>query len=308
MNALGDLFNTIFLAPLINLLVLLYQLLHNAGIPGALGFAIMGLTVIIRVLVWPFMSSQIKAMKKMADLKPHLDELKKKHATDKTALAAAQMALYKEHNVNPAGGCLPAIIQIPIFLALYQAILQILPGGNTNHLNSLLYLPWLKIASPVDLNFFGINLGARPDQFSSQGVILLLVPVMTAALTFIQSKMTLPKPVKTYPSDTVKEVKEKEGMEESMAQVQSQMVYFMPLIVGYFSYTFPIGLAIYWNTYTILGILQQYKLAGWGGMSDLLEKVFSRETKETRALLTPINKKGGTGQIRSKTNKKKSKR
>lgn len=278
-NNPGDIFNLIFLAPLINLLVFIYHFLHNAGIPGALGFAIMGLTVLIRVLVWPFMSSQIKAAKKMSDMKPHMDELKRKHGDDKTALAQAQMALYKEHGVNPAGGCLPALIQIPIFLALYQAILQTLPGGSIDHLNSLLYFPWLKLTSPIDLNFFGVNLGARPDQFGQYGIYLLLIPVLTAALTFIQSKMTLPKPVKEYPSDSPKEKKEKEGMEESMAQVQTQMVYFMPLIIGYFSFTFPIGLAIYWNTYTILGILQQYRIAGWGGMSDWIAKIRPVETK-----------------------------
>ncbi len=275
---IGAIFNLIFLGPVINLLVFIFQGLQSLHIPGALGFSIIILTVLIRVLVWPFMSSQMAATKKMADLKPHLDELKKKHKGDKQALATAQMALYKEHGVNPAGGCLPALIQIPVFIALYQAIINILPGadGNIDKINSLLYSPSMKLPSYLDPNFFGINLGIKPSEFSQFGLLLLLVPIITALLTFVQSKMALPVPVKRYPSDSPKEEKEKEGLEESMGQVQSQMVFMMPLMIGYFAFTFPIGLAIYWNTYTILGIVQQHRVSGWGGLESLVTRVKSQ--------------------------------
>ncbi len=273
MNVIIDLFNLVFFGPVINLLVLIFQGLQALHLPGALGFSIMVLTVLIRILVWPFMSSQIKATKKMAELKPHLDALKGKHKGDKQALAAAQMALYKEHGVNPAGGCLPAVIQIPVFIALYQAIINILPGGNINNINSLLYLPQFKLPATLDPNFFGLNLGIKPSEFGSQGFLLLLVPLVTAVLTFVQSKMTLPKPVKHYPSDSPKEGKEKESLEDSMGQVQSQMVFLMPIMIGYFAFSFPIGLAIYWNTYTILGIIQQYRISGWGGLESLVTRV-----------------------------------
>lgn len=275
MGGIGDIFNLLFFGPVINLLVMIFQGLSFLHIPGALGFAILILTILIRLLVWPFMASQIKATKKMADLKPYLDVLKTKHKDDKKALASAQMALYKEHGVNPAGGCLPALIQIPVFIALYQAIMNILPGGgsNLNLINSLLYFPTLKLPNALDPNFFGLNLGVKPSEFGTYGVILLLIPVLTAVLTFIQSKMALPKPIKHYPSDSPKEEKEKEGMEQSMGAVQSQMVYMMPLMIGYFAYQFPIGLAIYWNTYTILGIVQQHRISGWGGMADYVSKL-----------------------------------
>ncbi len=278
MSGIGDIFNLIFLGPVINLLVLIYRGLQALGIAGALGLSIVILTVVIRVLVWPFMTSQIKSVKKMADLKPHLDALKAKHKADKQALAQAQMALYKEHGVNPAGGCLPALIQIPVFIALYQAIINILPGadGHIDKINSLLYFPQLKLPATIDPNFFGLNLGIKPSEFGSQGIGLLLIPLLTAVLTFVQSKMALPKPVKQYPSDSPKEKKEKQGMEESMTQVQSQMVLMMPFLIGYFAFSFPIGLAIYWNTYTILGIIQQYMLTGWGGMESLVTRVKSQ--------------------------------
>lgn len=272
MGGIIDLFNLIFMGPVINLLVLIFQGLQSIHFPGALGLSIIALTVLIRILVWPFMASQIKATKKMAELKPHMDELKKKHKDDKKALATAQMALYKEHGVNPAGGCLPALIQIPVFIALYQSIINILPGGNIDNINRLLYFPVLKLPSTIDPSFLGLNLGLKPSEFGTFGVYLLLIPLATALLTFVQSKMALPKPIKHYPSDSPKEGKEKEGLEESMGQVQSQMVYMMPIMIGYFAFSFPIGLAIYWNTYTILGIIQQYRITGWGGMADFIGK------------------------------------
>ncbi len=274
MKEIGDVFNLIFMGPVVNLLVLIYQGLNVIHIPGALGFSIMFLTIIIRVLVWPFMATQIKAVKKMADLKPHLDELKLKHKDDKKQLAASQMALYKEHGVNPAGGCLPALIQIPVFIALYQSIINILPGagGHIDNINRLLYFPSLKLPTTLDPNFFGLNLGIKPSDFGQYGILLLLIPVLTAVLTFIQSKMAMPKVIKKYPSDSPKEKKEKESMEDSMGQVQSQMVYMMPVMIGYFAFTFPVGLAIYWNCYTIMGIIQQYKISGWGGLESLWKK------------------------------------
>src|SRR3989344_7626249 len=99
-----DLFEQIFFRPILNLLIIILNFLHSIGVPGALGFSIIILTVIVRFLVWPFITSQIKTTRKMAELKPHLDALKEKHK-DRQALAAAQMQLYKDHGVSPAGGC-----------------------------------------------------------------------------------------------------------------------------------------------------------------------------------------------------------
>lgn len=266
---LGDIFILLFLQPLINLLVAIYLVFHNLGLPGAFGLAIALFTLLVRLLVWPAMHSQLKSARVMADLKPKLDELKKKH-TDKQALAAAQMALYKEHGVNPAGGCLPALIQMPLFWGLYQAILHLLPstGANLGWINSLLYFPALHLKNLPDPHFFGLNLGVSP---SSQGLNLIAIPLVTALLAFAQSKMSLPKPVKVYKTDSPKEEKEKETMEESLGAIQGQMVFLMPVMMGYFAYQFPIGLAIYLNIYTILGIVQQYRISGWGSLEDLIK-------------------------------------
>jgi YidC/Oxa1 family membrane protein insertase len=270
-----EIFNQFFFGPVVTVLVAIYQGLSSLNVPGALGLSILGLTLLIRFLVWPVMGAQIKATKKMADLKPHMDELKVKHKDDKKALASAQMALYKEHGVNPAGGCLPALIQIPVFIALYQAIINIIPGagGNIEHINKYLIFKNLELTQAVNPDFFGLNLGIKPSDFQTYGFALLLIPLITGALTFVQSKMMVPKPVKKYPSDSPVEKKEKESFEDSMGAVQSQMAFLMPVMIGYFAFTFPVGLAIYWNSYTILGIIQQYKHTGWGGMADIINKL-----------------------------------
>ena len=271
MAIITDLFNTFFFQPIINLLVLIFKVLESVGLPGALGFAIILLTIIIRLLVWPFMAVQLKSAKKMADLKPKLDELKTKHGSDRQALAAAQMSLYKEHGVNPAGGCLPTLIQFPVLIALYQTILAFFEGnGGLEKINSNLYSTVLHLSNIPSPIFFGLNLADKP----SPGP-LLLVPIITAALTFLQSKMMTPSPVKQYPSDSPKEKKEKEGVGDSMSAVQSQMMYMMPVLIGFFAFQFPIGLALYWNVLTLVSIYQQHRISGWGGL-DSWVKVIKR--------------------------------
>ena len=271
MQVIGDIFNTVLFGPIVNLLVAILQGLEFIHLPGALGFAIIILTIVIRLLVWPFMQTQLKSARKMAELKPQLDDLKIKHKGDKQGLASAQMALYKQHGVNPAGGCIPALIQIPIIIALYQTILAFFDPNGLNNINKVLYVKDWGFTSIPSLDFFGLNLATKPSDFGKIGLLLLLIPVITAVLQLIQSKMMAPeKALKEYPSDSPKEKKEKEGIEDSMVAMQSQMMYMMPLMVGYFAFQFPIGLALYWNTFTIIGIIQQYVIAGPGALGKYL--------------------------------------
>lgn len=273
MQIIFDLFNLMFFDPIVNLLIFVYRVLEASSIPGALGFSIIVLTLLVKAVLWPFMAQQLKLSKKMGDLKPHLTELKKKHGDDKQAYAKAQMDLYKEHGINPAGGCLPTLATIVVTLALYQVIAAIFdPGQGLERINQSLYFPDWKLTRVPDQHFFGIDLAAKPADFMKYGWYLILLPVVTAMVTFIQSKMMIPAPLKEYPSDSPKEKKEKEGMEEAMSAMQGQMVFLMPLMIGYFAFTFPAGLSIYWITFTILNIYQQYRISGWGGMTSLLNR------------------------------------
>lgn len=258
---MGEVWTTVFINPIINLLVGFYKLFDWLGIPGALGFAVIGLTVVIRLLLYPLMQAQLRSARKMAKLKPHMDELSQKHKGDKQALQQAQLALYKEHGVNPASGCLPILIQMPVLFALYNVFFQVLGNGNLEkvleNINRVVYSPALKLDS-LDLGFFGMNLGVKPSQFQTHGYLLLLVPLVTAGLQYWQTKLMMPvQPAITKPSPTEKNVEKKE---DTAGDIQKQMAIMTPLLFGYFAFQFPLGLALYWNVFGLFGIIQQIRI------------------------------------------------
>lgn len=270
---MSTLFDEILVRPIINILVAIYQLLNFVHIPFALGFSIIILTVVIRLILYPLISSQLKASKKMQDLAPHLSNLKNKHKGDAKRLQAETMRLYKEHGVNPMAGCLPMIIQLPIIWALYSVLQKIVALNSTKavtEINSLLYsVDLLKLTKPWDTNFFGIPLGQNPSHLVSVIPLIVLVPVLTGFLQFIQSKMLFTK----QPDLNKNDKKKKE--EDFSSAFQSQSMYIFPVMIGFFSYQFPIGLSLYWNTFTLFGILQQYQIQGWGGLKQWKDKTQS---------------------------------
>src|SRR3989338_11475613 len=225
-SAIITVFDNLFLAPIINLMAIFIHAFNAIGIPGSLGLSIISLTIVIKLLIWPFMTAQLRSTRKMADLKPHLDKLKEKHKGDKQKFATAQMALFKEHGINPAAGCLPALIQMPVFITLHQVIFVFFDSkSGLIRINDLTYsfIPDLqKMPSP---QFLGVDLSHKPSDFGQYGWALLLIPIATAALTFVQSKMMAPSPVKKYPSDSPVEKKEKETKGDMASSMQSQMLY-----------------------------------------------------------------------------------
>jgi YidC/Oxa1 family membrane protein insertase len=262
-----NLWNQILVWPILNVLIALYKLFEFLHIPGPLGFAVIGLTLIIRLLLYPLMAAQLRSAKKMAKIKPHMDALAVKHKGDKQALQQAQMALYKEHGVNPAAGCLPLLIQMPVLIALYNVFYQVLNNGNLTkimgEINQIVYLPAFKITN-LDLNFFGLNLAIKPSQFQTHGILLLLVPLVTAALQWWQTKLmmaTMPKAPAVDAKPTVDAkalvVKGEKPKEDMAADMQKQMAIITPIMFGYFAYQFPLGLALYWNVFGLFGIIQQ---------------------------------------------------
>lgn len=273
LSAIIAVFNTLFMAPIINIMVLFIHAFNAIGIPGSLGLSIIALTAVIKLLIWPFMSAQLRSTKKMADLKPHLDKLKEKHKGNQQKFSQAQMALFKEHGVNPVAGCLPVLIQMPVLLALYQVIFAFFDAkSGLDRINNFTYSFVSDLSKMPSPNFLGVDLSHKPSDFGQFGWALLLIPIVTALLQFVQSKMMAPAPVKLYPSDSPKEKKEKDTKGDATSAMQSQMLYLLPLMIGFFSYSFPVGLALYWNTFTIFGIIQQYKVTGLGGLSEWIKK------------------------------------
>ncbi len=261
-----DFFNLVFIQPVTNALVVFYDLFIQLGIPGAFGFAIIAITVLVRILMHPFFRQQMDTAKKMREIKPHLDALSKKHKKDPQTLQKEQMRLYQEAGINPAGGCLFAIIQIPLIYGLYHTLQLFLTndrdGKIVQQINEKLYHPALQISS-IDPTFFIYNLALPPAQ---AGVwYYYLVPVITAVLQYFQTKVTMPhmqdeqkKDDKLATKESADKKEEPSTADEFQKAMGTQMKYIFPVMIGYFSYTLPLGLSLYWNTFSLFSIIQHY--------------------------------------------------
>ena len=137
----------------------------------------------------------MESARKLQELKPHIDALNKKHKDDKKKLQEEQMKLYKEHGVNPAGGCLPLLVSFPILIALYNLFFQILTNGDlakvAEEINKVVYFPLLKISS-LDLSFFGLSLAHKPSEWQKFGWWFLLIPLFPRGEETLFLKLRLP--------------------------------------------------------------------------------------------------------------------
>ena len=260
---MNQLFTTIFYQPTINLLVVFYKTFLFLHLPWAFGLAIVALTVFIRLILHPFFTQQMHMTKKMADLKPHLDKLSIKHKNDKNKLQQEQMQLYKDAGINPASGCLFMIVQIPVFIALYSTLQKFLVGGHATavikDVNKLLYSTSLHIQS-IDPSFIGFNLALSPQK--AHIWYYYLIPVLTGLLQYLQVSMT---PTMATPKKDIKEDKKGKKEETSNSDdfqkaMNTQMKFVFPLMIGYFSYSLPVGLSLYWNIFSLFSIIQYRKI------------------------------------------------
>src|ERR1035437_98396 len=267
-------FNTFLFVPIVNLLVVLYHGLNFIHLPYALGFSIIALTVLIRLVLYPLTNSQLKASKKMQELTPHLNKLKEKHKNDAKTLQTETMKLYKEFGVNPAAGCLPVIIQLPLIWALYSALqLIVKPGAAVlAPVTASLYSKSLRLDTAWDTTFFGLPLAQNPAHLlGTVGPLILLVPIATGVFQFIQTKMMLNPQPQAKDGKLVK--KDEKKKDDFATAFQSQSLYIFPVMIAYFAFIMPIGLALYWNTFTIFGIIQQYRISGLGGLKEWTDKI-----------------------------------
>ncbi|MBR1589799.1 MAG: YidC/Oxa1 family membrane protein insertase [Acidaminococcaceae bacterium] len=214
-----------FIANLISQVVqTLYHFLGSLGMPNY-GLAIVLMTIIIKIILFPLTKKQIESTKAMMAIQPKMKEIQEKYKYDKVRLNQELAKLYKEQNVNPMAGCLPLLIQMPILFGIYYAIRDFHYEGPANFL-------WME------------NI-ANPDP-------MYILPVLSAVTTYIQTKQTMPK---KNPGD-----KPQEGI---MGMMQGQMMqYFMPLFIGYISLSFPAGLVLYWIVMNIMQIAQQAYING----------------------------------------------
>jgi YidC/Oxa1 family membrane protein insertase len=257
-----NIFDTLLVAPIVNLLALFYFLFEKLGVPGGLGFAIIAVTSLLRLAINPLMKHQTEQSQKMQALAPAVKKLQEKYKKDAVKLQQAQAELYKSHNINPGFGCLIFLIQLPLFIGLYNALIRLVTTNGSmdkmvEGINKLLYHPAIRIES-LHTDFFGFNLVAHPNEWQKFGWWYLLIPVLTAALQFYQSYLTTKSlnAGKKEEKKTEKKDKNKKDEPDMQSIMQKQMMFMFPLMIGYFSYNFPVGLALYWNIFTLFGIWQ----------------------------------------------------
>lgn len=232
-----------------------------------LGVAIVEIAVLSRVVFYPFIKQQAHYSKKMGELQPHLNALKAKHGDNKQAFAAAQMELFKQHGVNPAAGCLPAIVQIVVLFGLLGAMNKILTMNLNTH-----FLIW-------DM--------ARPDRYMISGIPFAvpgLLVAMAAGTQFVQTKLMMPNTAKQAVSSKQQgetkdgNGKKDKGFMEEFAEAQGSMTWMFPLMFLFLGTQWPSGLALYWSVSSVLAIVQQVRISGFGPFEQYLIKYKSLVT------------------------------
>ncbi len=231
-----------------NILLIIYKFTGSG--PHSFGIAIILFTILIRLVTYPLMTSQIKSSQKMQEMQNNKEwqEIQKKYKGDKEKLAQEQMRLYKELGVSPFSSCLPMLIQLPIMFALYQSVVLALAASPIQllMLEKAVY-PVLDLPNiiPINSQFLWMNLG-QPERVYVFGIGIPVLAILTAATTYIQSKVTTPP--SANPND-------------QSAMMSKQMTLMMPLMMGWVTYTLASGLAVYIIFSNLLGIAQ-YAIMG----------------------------------------------
>ena len=193
-----------------------YDLTVNMGIPSY-ALAITLFTLLVKIVLYPLFYKQVKSMAKTSEVQPEVKAIQERYKGNPEKANKEVMDLYKRRGVSPMSGCLPLLIQMPIIIALFQALrdFQYSDVGA-----GLLWIPHLK----------------NPDPY-------YVIPLLVAATTYLQTKYSTSS---NASADN-----------PAMATTNKMMLYFMPIFIGFISKDFPAGLGIYWTLYSVFGTLQQ---------------------------------------------------
>ena len=248
-----DLWNNLLVHPLMVLLLAAFNVFRDFGL------AIVVVTVGIRLVLYPLYVQQIRSQRVMQELAPAMNEIKEKFGKDRQRMSEEQMKLYKERGYNPAMGCLPLLLQMPILFAMYSALQQVgcglgsptdCPGLTADQAGSI--LPQF-IPNPIAPGS-SLDVAANWLPWITSGLThedpLHILPILAGVTQLIASVMAMPMKQSTN--------------SDPQAQMMQSMTYYFPLITIVISWGLPSGLAVYWIATTLFQILQQYFVTGWG--------------------------------------------
>lgn len=232
-----ELWNLAILDPVLNGLIALSSILFSN-----FGLAIIALTIIVRLILWPLTKRQLNSTKAMQSMQPKIQELQRKYGKNKQKLQQEMAKLYKEAGINPLGCIWPMLVQFPVWIALYQSIMKALATTPENLLDLAHHLyPWQVVnqAIPLNSHFLWLDLGGRGD---------LALAIVVGGTMWVLQKMT------TAPS-----------LDPKQQSTNSMMMLMMPLMFGMFVLMFPSGLALFWAVSNLIGIgIQYFVTGGWG--------------------------------------------
>lgn len=220
-----EIFHLFLTKPLLNLLIWFYNVLPGNDI----GLAIIAVTVLVRLILFPSFQKSLKAQKELQQLQPKLEELKEKYKNDKEAQTKATLEFYKTNKINPFSSCLPLLIQLPLLIALYNVFRSGLEGEIAGELYGFVANP-----GEINTNFFGILELSAPS---------FVFALLAGASQFVQSKLMAPK---NKPQD------------KTAAMMSLQFTYIMPIITVMVAQSLPAGLSLYWIITTLFAIGQQW--------------------------------------------------
>jgi len=265
--------DTLIIKPFISILLFIYDLIGQN-----FGLAIILFTIIIKAVTYPLTAKQIKSSKALQDMQSDKDwqEMQKKYKNDRDRLAQEQMKLYKDKGISPFASCLPTLIQFPIIIGLYQSIIQTMGNAPLQMLNLVSKIsPWMTnffsfipgLQNPITLiplnsQFLWMDIG-RPERVMIPGISfgIPVLAIFVVATSFIQTKL-IGQP----------------GGDQQQGQMSGIMNIYLPLLMGWFAYSFASGLAIYFVTSNLITIVQ-YAAMGKANLSNLLPKKASTEKK-----------------------------
>lgn len=226
-----ELYNTILYQPIFNSLIWFYNVIPNYGI----GLAIIAITILIKLILYPFSLQSIKSQKALQELQPKMNEIKNKYKSNPQEMTKKTMELYKKEKVSPFSSCLPLLIQFPFLIAVYQVFRK----GLTNHQDMNILYSFVQNPGEINPMFLGFFDLSKPN---------FILAVLAGATQYWVSKMLIVKKQPNVPG-----AKD----ENMMANMNKQMVYFMPIVTVFIGLSLPSGLTFYWFLTTLLTGLQQ---------------------------------------------------
>lgn len=225
--------NAFIYKPLYNILFILLAFVpsHNVGI------AVIILTILVRIAIYPLTLKSIKAQRAMKAIEPKLKEIKEKHKDDKQQQAVLTMELYKKEKISPMSGCLPLLVQIPIISALFF-VLKSIGTVDESYLYSFVHYDFIP-----NMSFLGLNLGVKS----------IVLAVLVGITQFLTTRLSLGKPVK----ETKKSDEKISFQDDFQRSMQLNMRYMLPVILAITAANLPGAVALYWVTSNMFSIGQE---------------------------------------------------